>query len=77
MKKSRFTETQIVGILKEAESGLLMADLLRSHGISGATFYKWRSKNGGLEASELKWVKEPQFHYLATSKYFPCGYQEV
>ena len=40
MKKSRSTETQIVGILKEAESGLSMADLLRSHGISGTTFYK-------------------------------------
>ncbi len=44
MKKSRFTETQIVGILKEAESGLPMADFLRNHGISGTTFYKWRSK---------------------------------
>ena len=58
MKKLRFTEAQIVGILKEAESGLPMADLLRTHGISGATFYKWRSKCGGLEASELKRVKE-------------------
>ena len=58
MKKLRFTEAQIVGILKEAESGLPMADLLRTHGISGATLYKWRSKCGGLEASELKRVKE-------------------
>ena len=68
MKKSRFTETQIVGILKEAESGLPMADFLRSHGISGATFYKWRSKYGGLEASELTRVKglEQQFSEYKT-----------
>jgi putative transposase len=46
MKKSRFTETQIVGILKEAVSGMAMADLLRHHGISETTFYKWRSKYG-------------------------------
>ena len=58
MKKLRFTKAQIVGILKGAESRLPMPDLLRSHGISGATFCKWRSKYGGLEASELKWVKE-------------------
>jgi putative transposase len=44
--------------LKKAESGLPIADLLRNHGISGATFYRWRSKYGGLEASELKRVKE-------------------
>ena len=58
MKKPRFTEIQIVGILKEAEAGIAMADLLRTHGISSATFYKWRSKYDVLDASELKRVKE-------------------
>jgi len=57
-KKSRFTESRIVAILKEVESGLAVAEILRSHGISGATFYRWHSKYGGLEASELKRVKE-------------------
>ena len=58
MKQTRFTETQIVNILKEAENGIGVADILRNHGISNSTFYKWRSKYGGLEASELKRVKE-------------------
>ena len=58
MKKFRFTESQIVAILKEAEGGIAITEVLRSHGISAATFYKWRSKYGCLEASELKRVKE-------------------
>ena len=58
MKQTRFTESQIVNILKQAENGIAVADILRNHGISNSTFYKWRSKYGGLEASELKRVKE-------------------
>jgi len=57
MKRSRFSETQIVSILKEAESGLTVVDLCRKHGMSDATFYKWRAKYGGLEASDLKRLK--------------------
>lgn len=58
MRKSRFTETQIVAILKESEGGLPVADICRSHGISQATFYKWRSKYGGMDASLVKHLKE-------------------
>lgn len=58
MRKSRFTETQIVAILKESEGGLPVADICRSHGISQATFYKWRSKYGGMDASLVKRLKE-------------------
>lgn len=60
MRKSKFSESQIVDILKEADSGIPVAEVLRNHGISAATFYKWRSKYGGLEASELKRIKEPE-----------------
>ena len=54
MKRSRFTEEQIIGILKEQEAGAATADVCRRHGISGATFYKWKAKFGGLEVTEAK-----------------------
>lgn len=58
MKKSRFTETQIVKILKEVEGGRLVKDVCREHGISDATYYNWKSKYGGMEASDVKRMKE-------------------
>jgi putative transposase len=58
MRKSRFSEHQIVGALKRAEEGLPVKDVCRDLGISTATFYQWRSKYGGLEASDLKRIKE-------------------
>ena len=58
MKQSRFTESQIVGILKESESGIPLEELFRKHGISKGTFYKWRAKYSGMDASALKRLKE-------------------
>lgn len=58
MKTSKFSESQIVAILKEQESGLKVAEICRTHGISAATFYKWRSRYGGMDVSLLKRVKE-------------------
>ncbi len=58
MKKSRFSGSQIVGILKEFEGSIPVADILRAHEISQGTFYKWRSKYSGIEASELKRMKD-------------------
>ena len=58
MKKSRFTETQIIKILKEQESGKRVGDICRDHGISQPTFYNWKSKYGGMDANQLKKMKE-------------------
>ena len=57
MKRSRFTEEQIIGILREQEAGSPTGDVCRKHGISGATFYKWKAKYGGLEVSEARRLK--------------------
>lgn len=54
MRKSRFSDEQIIAILKEHQAGFSVAELCRKHGISDATFYKWRSKYGGMEASDAK-----------------------
>ncbi len=58
MKRSRFSETQVVSILKEGEAGRAVADICREHGISNATYYQWKSKYGGMEASDLKRMKD-------------------
>ena len=54
MKRTRFTEEQIIGVLKEAEAGAKAAELARKHGISEATLYNWKAKYGGMEVSEAK-----------------------
>ena len=58
MKKSKFTESQIFNILKESETGISVVDICRKHGIGNATFYKWRAKYGGMDASMMKRLKE-------------------
>lgn len=60
MKKSRFTDSQIIAVLKQAEPGTPVPDLCRQHGISSATFYKWRSKFGGMDVSMVSQLKELQ-----------------
>ena len=57
MKRNRFSEEQIIGILKENESGISVADLCRKHGVSDASIYKWKSKYGGMDVSDAKRLK--------------------
>jgi len=58
MKKSQFTESQILAVLKEGEAGVPVAQIMRKHGISQATYYNWKSKYGGASVAELKRLKE-------------------
>jgi len=58
MKRSKYSESQIVGILKEADGGVMVKDICRKYGISDATYYKWKSKYGGLEVSDVRRMRE-------------------
>ena len=58
MRKSRYSDSQIISILKQAEGGTPVAELCREHGMSSATFYKWRSRYGGMDASLMKRLRE-------------------
>jgi putative transposase len=70
MKKSRFTDPQIMSVLKQAEGGMAVPELCRAHGISAATFYKWRSKFGGMDASMMAEMKTMQDENRRLKKMF-------
>jgi len=70
MKKTRFTETKIVSIIKQQEAGLPTADICREHGISQATFYNWKAKYGGMEVREVKRMKELEIENAKLKKMY-------
>lgn len=70
MRKSRFTESQILAILGEGEAGLAVAEVCRKHGVSTATYYQWKSKYAGMSANELKRVKELEAENAKLKKMF-------
>ena len=77
MRTSKFSESQIVAILKQQEGGLKVADICREHGISCATFYKWRSKCGGMDASMLKRIKELEAEKARIKKIYAESQMEI
>ena len=77
MKRSRFTEEQIIGILREHQAGAKTADLCRKHGISDATFYKWRSRFGGMEVSDARRLKTLEAENAKLKKMLAERGQEV
>ena len=70
MKKSKFTESRIVAILKETDAGMKVADVCRKHGISQPTYYNWKSKYGGLSVSELKRIKELEAEHFKLKRMY-------
>ena len=70
MKKSRFSEQQIISILKQADAGVKVQDICRQHGISDATYYKWKSKYGGMEASDIKRLREVEMENSKLKRMF-------
>lgn len=77
MKTSRFSESQIVSILKQQDTGVKVAEICREHGISAATFYKWRSRYGGMDASLLKRVKELEVENARLKKMYAESQMET
>jgi putative transposase len=70
MKKSRFSEEKIIAVLKQAEAGVKVSELVRKHGISEATFYNWKAKYGGLDVSQLRRLKELEGENARLKKMF-------